>query len=357
LITYVTNQFSWSRVEADDFEQLALNLRAIGCPEKTVREVVIARARRLLEKVSKEAELKLPFWTAGVRRARAQHEAERQSRLAQEKIIARLERVVGQDVFLQDPKVLDEFEGQAIMRFVVGPLPDETFFKVAAKLAWFGERRDEFNSRTQGVWLDTDEAELAQLRTRYHREFAALLSPPQLEEMTARIAMIPQMDEVKFEATDLNPAEVRQLGLIRARFSDPLSDHDFFFGENSLTDEQEQELKAAERQFLGEARFAQLERAADRDFQSLFELGRDQNLPRAAAVKVFELRALTAQEAEQLREDKSLSDADRRQRIAQAQADAQQAVLQVLGADASGQYLSRGGAWLTNVNGALCHCD
>ena len=71
-------------------------------------------------------------------------------------------------------------------------MPDETFFKVAAKLAWFGGRRDEMNSRTQGVWLDTDEAELAQLRERYHREFAALLNPLQLEEMTARMAMMPR---------------------------------------------------------------------------------------------------------------------------------------------------------------------
>ena len=350
-ITYSTNHFSWSNVEAEDFEQLATNLRAIGCPEKTIRDVVVARARRLLDMVSKEAEPKLSFWTAGLRRARAQHEAEHRSRLAQERIVAQLERVVGQDVFLEDPKVLDEFEAQAIMRFVVGSLPDETFFKVAAKLAWFGERRDELKSRTQGVWLDTDEAELAQLRTRYHHEFAVLLNPRQFEEMTARIAIMPQMDRVKFEATDLNPAEVRQLGMIRARFSEPLSGQDFFFGENSMTDEHEQELKAAERQFLGEARFAQLGRAADSDFKTLFDLGRDNNLPRDAAVKVFDLRQLIAQEVEQLRKDKSLADADRQQQLAQLQADAQQAVLQVLGASTSGQYLGRGGAWLTNVNG------
>lgn len=357
LVTYVTNQFAWSRIEAGDFEQLALNLRAIGCPEKTVRDVVVARARRLLEQVSKEAEPTLSFWTAGLRRARAQHEAERQARLAQEKIITRLERVVGPDVFLEDPKVMDEFESQAIMRFMIGPLSDETFFKVAARLAWFGERRDDLNSRTQGVWLDGDEAELARLRARYHRELATLLSPPQLEEMTARIAIMPQMDRVKFEATDLSPAEVRQLGMIRARFSDPLSGQDLFFGENSLTDEQERELAAAERQFLGEARLAQLGRAADRDFKTLFDLGREHNLPRDAAVKVFDLRQLTAQEAEQRRKDPSLSNADRQQRLVQVQADVQQAVLQVLGAEASGQYLRHGGAWLTNVNGLLCNCD
>ena len=356
-VAYVTNHFAWSRVEAEDFEQLAINLRAIGCPEKTVRDIVVARGRRALERVSRESEPKLAFWAAGLRRTHAKQDAERQVRLSQAQIIARLERVVGPNIFLAEQKMMDELESQAIMRFMIGPVPDETFVKVAAKLAWFGERREDLDSRAGGVWLDTDEAELAQLRARYHRELAALLPPAQLEEMTARMAMLPQIDRVKFEMTDLSTTEVRQLGVIRARFSDPLSETHGFLDRDSLTDEQEIELQAAERQLLGEARFAQLERAADSDFKTLFSLGQDHNLPRDAAVKVFDLRKLTAQEAEQLRNDKSLSDADRQQRLAQIQADVQQAVLQVLGADASGQYLSRGGAWLTNVDGLLCHRD
>jgi hypothetical protein len=356
-VAYVTNHFAWSRVEAEDFEQLALNLRAIGCPEKTVRDIVVARGRRALEQASSASEPKVPFWTAGLRRTLAKQEAERQARLSQAQIIARLERVVGPNTFLAEQQMMDELESQAIMRFMIGPVPDETFVKVAAQLAWFGERREDLDSRAGGVWLDTDEAELAQLRTRYHRELAALLPPAQLEEMTARMAMLPQIDRVKFETTDLNTAEVRQLGLIRARFSDPLSEGHSVLERDSLTDEQEIELQAAERQFLGEARFAQLERAADSDFKTLFSLGQDHKLPGDAAVKVFDLRKLTAQEAEHLRNDKALSDVDRQQRLAQIQADVQQAVLQVLGADASGQYLSRGGAWLTNVNGLLCHRD
>lgn len=351
-VSYVTNQFAWSKVETKDFEQLAMNLRAIGCPEKTVRDIVIARGRRALKQISCESEPKLPFWTAGLRRARAYEAAERQAPLAQEKIIARLEPIVGHDVFLvAEPEVMDELEAQAILRFVIGPMPDESFVKTAAKLAWFNVRHEQIKSRTRGVWLEADEAELAQLRAQYQRELSALLPPPQLEEMTARMAMISQMDRVKFEATDLTPAEVRQLGLIRARFTDPLNEAHSFLDSDSLSDEQEQALKTAERQFLGGTRFAQLERAGDSDFKTLFKLSQDHNLPRAAAEKVFDLRKLTAQEAEQLQQDKSLADADRRQRLAQIQADVQQAVLQVLGAEASGQYLGRGGAWLTNANG------
>lgn len=355
-VSYVTNHFEWSRVETEDFEQLAQNLRAIGCPEKTVRDLVVARGRRALDQVSKESEPKLAFWTAGQRRARAQAEAERQERLAQEKITARLERALGLDVFLPDPKMMGEFESQAIMRFMLGPLPEETYQKVVTKMARFHERSEALDARMRGVALPADEAELAELQARLHRELAAALPRPQLEELTARLAMIPQMDEVKFEATDLTLAEVRQLGLIRARISDPFTAQGLL-DSDSLTEAQEEALKTAQRQFLGEARFAQLERAADSDFQTLFRLGQDENLPREAAVKVFDLRQLTAQEVTQLRQDKSLSDEDRRQRLAQMQSEVQQAALQVLGASASAQYLTRGGAWLTNLTILPCNCD
>ncbi len=347
---YVTNRFAWREVEAEEFEQLALNLRAIGCPEKTVRDIIVARARRVLERIERAAEPRLPFWTAGARRTQARLEAERQARSAREQIIARLERILGRDAFSEAPMHTARFDEQAITRFVVGPMPDETFFKVAARLDWFHARRAELNSDTRGVWLDEDHARLAQLRERYHRELGELLSPAQREEMTARMTIIPVVGEVKFEATDLTVAEVRQLGLIRARFIDPLSGHDSILGEQGLADGKEEELRTAERNFLGEARFAQFERAADANFKELFDLGRESNLPREAAEKVFDLRQLTAREFELVRGDKSLPDADRQRRLAQMQAEVQQAVMQVLGATASGQYLGRGGTWLTNLN-------
>lgn len=350
-VTGITNRFVWSTIDVEDFEQLATNLREIGCPEKTVRDVVVARARRSLDKISRESEPKLSFWVAGLRRTHAIQEAERQAHLLQEKIIARLERVVGRDVFMADTKMMDRFEEQAIMRFVIGPMPEETYSKLLAAMSRFGSQRDKIEDRSGGVWLDTDESEVAQLRVRYHGALAELLSPAQWEEMIARGAMMSAAEKVCFDATDLSLTDVRQLALLRAQFTDPISD---LIGNKqseggSLTNEQEDDLKAKERQFLGDARFAQLERARDSDFKTLFELGVDHNLSRAAATTVFELRRLTTEAVTQLRDDKSLSDAERTQLISQTEAVARRVVLQVLGAKACEQYLGGGGAWLTNA--------
>jgi hypothetical protein len=36
------SRFDWRQVESDDYKQYLANLRAIGCPEKTVRDIIVA---------------------------------------------------------------------------------------------------------------------------------------------------------------------------------------------------------------------------------------------------------------------------------------------------------------------------
>ena len=348
-ITYVTNRFAWSKVETEDFEQLAISLRAVGCPEKTVRDVVVARARRRLKQLSTEGKSKIAFWTAGLRRARAQREAEGQLVTARAKVFASTEQAVGAEVFTEDGRIMEDFVEQAIVRFLSGPMSEEKFSQLAGRIVRQKAREDDVRAKTHGVWLEEDEAALNNLSRQFHQELATLLLPSELEEFTARPAIMKLADRVRFEATDLSPAEIRTVALIRARFHDPTGGE--WFEGDSLTNEQEMQAAQAVREFLGESRYVQVERAGDDAFKTLFDLGRDNNLPPVAAMQVFEVRQLTEQEVARLRADKFLAEDERQQRLALAQTHAQEAVLTVLGADACAHYLNHGGAWLTNVSG------
>jgi len=347
--TFLTNSFEWNAVEAEDLKQLATNLRAIGCPEKTVRDVVVARTRRGLDRLSRSAEPKLPFWTAGVRRAHAQRAAEGTAAAARAKILASVDRALGRDVFIEDEEMMEDFVEQAIVRFLSGPMTEEKFSRLVRLLVRQKAQQEEVRARTHGVLLEEDQAALKNLGHQLHQELAALLLPAELEEFTARPAMIKLADDVRFDATDLSPAEIRSVAIIRAQFGDPMMGE--WFEGASLTDQQEAQAALAIREFLGASRYAQVERAADGVFKTLFELGRDNNLPPVAAVQAFEVCQVTAQEVARLREDNSLSAAERQQQLASVQSQAQTGVLKVLGAEACAQYLNRGGAWLTNVSG------
>ena len=323
--TCVTNGFEWTKLEAEDFEPLARNLRAIGCPEKTVRDVVVARARHSLEQVSRSAGPKPSFWTAGARREHAQRETEIAVAAARAKLLASADRALSPDVFSEDGHLVQDFVAQAIVRFLSGPMFEEKFSRLAVRLGRQEARSDEVRARTQGMSFDEDEAALKNLAHQFQRELAEVLSPAEREEFTARQEMIKLADEVRFEATDLNLGEIREVALIRARFDDP-GIHEWFNGD-SLTDQPEAQVKKALREFLGEARSTQLEHAGDGDFKTLFDLGRDLGrdlgLPRVAAVKAFELRPLAAQDAGRLREDIYLPDAERQHQLAEMQTQTQ----------------------------------
>ena len=40
-------KFSWSQIESEDYHQYIANLRAIGCPEQTIRDIIIADVNKL----------------------------------------------------------------------------------------------------------------------------------------------------------------------------------------------------------------------------------------------------------------------------------------------------------------------
>src|SRR4051794_39188653 len=44
---FVTNRFHWRQLESADYEQYMANLRAAGCPGRTVRDIIVADVRKL----------------------------------------------------------------------------------------------------------------------------------------------------------------------------------------------------------------------------------------------------------------------------------------------------------------------
>lgn len=348
-VAYRTNGFRWSRIETNHLVPFALNLRAIGCPGKTIRELINARAVRALDRLGRDPGPKLPFWTAGLRRERAEHEAEREALAERDKILASVEQVLGPGSFPEDPKLREEFVDQAILRFVSGPMSEATFSRLRMALARQEARQEEIRARARGVVLAADERAMKQVSQQFRAELAAILSPAEFEELSARFGIMKSADRVSFEATDLTLAEIRELGRLHWRFGAVGPEKGF--GGDNLSEEEEAQLTRDLRQFLGEPRYAEFERATDHDFKTLFELGKDNQLPREVAVQAFDLRQLTAAEVAALRGNKSLSDGERQQRLAAMQAETQAAMLKVLGATACQQYLQRGGSWVTNLSG------
>ena len=354
VVNYITNRFRWQMLESTNYEQYVANLRGIGCPEKTVRAIVLADVDRRYEAIKRQAQTNLPFWT-GDRKLQAARAAQQARQTALEKEEASLIGHLLGIEYYGESLFGDNFDEQAVCRYFFGPMPEETFQRLANVADKYEALRSDFESRTGNLLTEENKSEAKKLTGAERQEFKALLTPAEWEEFLARSGAMHEVDllgdDAKlFEVAGLSANEARRLAL--AREDNPLPFDLFRWNrEESDAERQLSDLQFINEaaQILGEKRFAEFQRAQDGDFVRLFNLARDNQLPRESAVKVYEMRQLAAQEVERIRHDDSLDDSAREQSFAEMQALLQQAVSQTLGASAYRDYLQRDGNWITNV--------
>src|SRR3954470_20481854 len=61
-------QINWRMVESEDYRQYIVNLRSIGCPEETIRDIITADVNKLFEARKKEmtgSTNKFQYWKVG----------------------------------------------------------------------------------------------------------------------------------------------------------------------------------------------------------------------------------------------------------------------------------------------------
>jgi len=319
-VIVITNRFQWRELESTNYEVFVANLRAVGCPEKTVRDLVLADLRAAFHARMRAESPAVPFWTGGRERARLEREGqERETRLSAE-FAALAKRLLGVD-WRPDDEIEDDLTNQALTRFIAGPLAEETFQRLAAILEKFDRIKTHLNDAEDGIVLPEDLERRRQARAQFQAELSAVLTPAQMDEFFARVNGVPDASpNLQREAMDVTPAEHRALCVLRSRHFDPLTEM------MELEEPSEEEQTRAEagfqaevRAFLGDARFADFERSQDDDFRSLYRVAAE-DLGRAAVVKAHEVSRLAHSEAERLAADPVLDAADRQQRLAQVTA-------------------------------------
>jgi hypothetical protein len=358
---YVTNRFRWRQLESANYEEYVGNLRAIGCPEKTVRDIILADVEDYYRKRRAALQLNQHFWLAGKRRSASEKPLEEgldDLDREQRALIRRLLSVEWAGVsyrrfYLHDPDI----RSQAESRLIFGPMTEETYqcaMQVFDKYQYLG---DEAGSRWQKFKTDAQEAECRaeykKLTQALKQDLAGVLSPSQVQELIARATASYYRVGGNFavEAVRLTPAEARQIALARAGDACLASLLDY-----PQTDE-ERRLNGANFiekvvALLGENRFAEFQRAQDYGYRQLLDLGNRNNLPKETAIQIYDLRQLAEKEFERIRKDASLDATARQQQFTDLKNELQNTVSNAVGEKAYQEYLGgreQAGAWLTNL--------
>jgi hypothetical protein len=342
--TFVTNRFHWRQIESRDYDQFIANLRAVGCPETTLLDIVSADVRKLYIQKTAALPLKVGFWTGGQARAKAERAREQEQRdLAAEKETL-LFRLLGPEVELeQDFEHRDELTTEAMIRFLVGPVPERSYPRVAALMQKWEDDGREIERQCGGILLPEDHARLSAVRDRILGELHRVLTPEQFDEFALRMAAVTH-DENVLTSVAPTATDWRAIARLGVEVYGPL-DRGMFgqtLGEEAETASRDQRFQEGLKQILGENRYRQYQREKDPVFQATAGVIEQNKLPRDVANKVYEIKELLESSLRDTSgsvapDFKAMRDASRAE------------VRNLVGEKVYQALLQQGNAWLTNT--------
>ena len=181
--------FSWRQIESADYPTYILNLRDIGCPEQTIRDIIIADVNALysLKRATNLVTSEQQWWRSEPDPAVMQVAAQKSKELEDERR-ALLARLLGTNWEAGDLATLPRPSKPGIVLDgpLLGTLPADTKQALEEINLRSQERMQAYldAQRTQGK--NPDPVELARLRQQTRIELQGVLSPPQLEEFLLR---------------------------------------------------------------------------------------------------------------------------------------------------------------------------
>ena len=181
--------FSWQQVESSDYPTYIANLRGIGCPEQTIRDIIIADVnqvfsrRRATELTTSEQQ-----WWSSEPDTNIVHAAAEKARALEDERHALLTRLLGPTWESGDLVSIPRPSrpGVVLDGPVLGALSVETKQAIQDVSMRSQDRMQAYLDAQRSAGKEPDPAEMAKLRQQTRDSLARLLSPPELEEFLLR---------------------------------------------------------------------------------------------------------------------------------------------------------------------------
>ncbi len=347
----VIAEFRWQQVESADYKVYIANLRAIGCPEETVRDIITADVNKLYAQKRRALWPETntdEYWKKDPSSRSASSPENRSAKLRalEKEKSALLKNLLGVDPIKERNKengFVDYWERQ------FGFLPEDKQQQVR-------DINDQFDQKLQVLYRipmrdDEDEKQIRQLQREKLAAMAQVLSPQELEDYELRASQI--SNQLRYDLDGFNPSdqEFRDIYKLRKAREDDLAyvyDPDDKEGQakrQKAVAEVEDQLKAT----LGEQRFAEYKRLQDYSYKELVRTLARNDMPASVAANVYDLKQSAEDAAKKVRQDESLTTEQRNEALKAIRTETEKAVLPQMGEKAFNSYKRSGGNWLNNL--------
>jgi hypothetical protein len=344
-----TNRFHWGELESEDYKEYIARLRAVGCPEQTIRDLVIADIDKLyaprllaLRPLRKE----LHYWESEdaelANNQDARELARRERELEREKARI-LKDLLGIDLPAERQRLrgqADKFDRRLAF------LPEARRSELRQVLESFEDRELTLRQKNfdSGATPSAEDREaLRALRQSREESLARLLTPEERDQFELWMSPTSEMIRHDFYGMDATEAEFRSVYEIRKAFerSWPADSVD---PQDAARMEQwgtallglEEQIKQA----LGEERYAMYQRGQDARFHDLNVTSTRFGLPREKAAEAYEYLRISESERSRVLGNASLTPEQQAEVVRRIDAETQRSLRELLGAGAY-YYFSR----------------
>jgi hypothetical protein len=345
----------WTRVEKNDFAALVARLRASGCPEPMIRDIVIgALNRQYGPRIATLRKRSLRFWETRERPSQAAHEQdlirEQQARQLEQERLAMIEGLFGREIanelpeFTARPNPLDE---------LTDALSGQSQPRAKEVLRRYDQMERDVVDRANGTLGETELSDLRALYREKHSELKQFLSEAELEEFELRAS--PLSEELRnHDLVGFSPSEEEFRLIYRVRKEVEAAGGSGTPSATTLAHSEEGRASIEDRlaRALGEERFADYARAQDFAYRRLLEITDHFGLPSEAAIQVHDLRASVLNDTEKLSQESPVDWEARRRTLQNMQVATAERIAQVLGDEAYQAYLKTPwGRWVDRIGG------
>jgi hypothetical protein len=338
----------WGRVRAADYADYVRNLRALGCPEASIVDLIVGEVTAQFSERWRTAShvAAVKYWETATTNSSAE-----QARLRE--VRARLQRE-RRELLLQ---VLGPPALQAMAKYRlwndVDPDAELLAFLPASKREQLFVLQQKYPAHTAEDVAGASEEDMRRAaadQARQRAEIAALLSPQELEELDLRKSDTAQRLREELQGFQANEAEFRQLFRVRRAYEVTLAANPDVRDTNVLQVRIEAERRFAEeaRAALGEQRYADYQRARDPDYQNALQVTQFYSLPGEVATRVYELKHDVDARAGAITANTALSETRRDELLGQLQADTERTLQSLLGGEVLAEYRRNNRWWIWN---------
>ncbi|HTA30889.1 MAG TPA: hypothetical protein VK731_10400 [Candidatus Cybelea sp.] len=338
--------FTWEMLQSTNYPILIGNLRAIGCPEQTIRDIVTSEVNRLYSK-RRVTEVDYPnyqWWKATPDPALAQAAEDKLRNLEAERREF-LTGLLGAGWDAEGKELIAARAGITLTGPVLGDLSavlKQSVLDIVAASQLKIEAYQE-GQRLQGKAIDP--VEMARLREDPLVPLAAVLEPEAYDEFVLRYSPAAQQLREMMRTMDLQPDQFRAL---YAALSGIIGQPVFFYtGTDPNLLKQQQQLatqsEAVIKTTLGEVLYAAYQLNQDPLYRSSQSMAQQLTLPATMVLPIYQINHATQAEMDRIRNDETLSNDEKVEALAQTQVEEQQSLQQLLGPDAFQRWLQAQG--------------